>query len=106
MKLGQFTQEELNVILTKSKTEKFQAWTKYILKYGRQRTLMTYFFNFTTLYIKRIQLRTKGCILPFPQKGDLGITKNYRGITLTPIAAKVYNTLLLKCIEPEVKKIL
>ena len=33
----------------------------------------------------------KGCILPFPKKGDLGLAKNYRGITLTSIAAKMYN---------------
>ena len=25
----------------------------------------------------------KGCILPFPKMGDLGLAKNYRGITLT-----------------------
>ena len=36
----------------------------------------------------------KGCILPFPKKGDLGSAKNYRGITLTSIAAKIYNILL------------
>ena len=45
---------------------------------------------------------TKGCILPFPKKGDLGITKNYRGITPIFIAANVYNTLLLNRIEPEI----
>ena len=49
---------------------------------------------------------TKGCILPFPKKGDLGITKNYRGITLTSIATKIYNTLLCNCIEPKIEKIL
>ena len=32
----------------------------------------------------------KGCILPFLKKGDLGLAKNYRGITLTSIAAKIY----------------
>ncbi len=37
----------------------------------------------------------KGCILPFGKKGNLGITKNYRGITLTAIAVKLNNTLLL-----------
>ena len=37
----------------------------------------------------------EGCILPFPKKGNLSITKNYRGITLTPIAAKIYNLMLL-----------
>ena len=36
----------------------------------------------------------KGCILPFPKEGDLGLAKNYRGITLTSIAAKIYNALL------------
>ena len=34
----------------------------------------------------------KGCILPFPKKGDLRLAKNYRGITLISIAAKIYNT--------------
>ena len=49
---------------------------------------------------------TKVCILPFPKKGDLGITKNYSGKTHTAIAALVYNTLLFYRIRSEVKKIL
>ena len=48
----------------------------------------------------------KGCILPFPEKGDLGLAKNYRGITLTSIAAKVYNALLRNCIEHKIDNIL
>ena len=48
----------------------------------------------------------KGCILPFPKKGDLGLAKNYRGITLTSIAAKIYNTLLRNRIEPKIDNIL
>ena len=28
-----------------------------------------------------------GCILPFPKKGHLGLAKNYRGITISSIAA-------------------
>ena len=47
-----------------------------------------------------------GCLLPFPKKGDLGLTSNYRGITLTPIAAKVYNLMLLNRIRPAVEKVL
>ena len=43
----------------------------------------------------------KGCILPFPQKGDPRLAKNYRGITLTSIAAKIYNALLRNRIEPK-----
>ena len=38
-------------------------------------------------------------------KGDLGIAKNNRSTTLTSIVAKVYNSLLLNCIEPEIEKI-
>ena len=39
-------------------------------------------------------------------KGNLGITKNYKGRTLTAITVKVYNALLLNHIQPEVEKIL
>ena len=42
----------------------------------------------------------------FPKKGDLSLATNYRGITLTPIAAKIYNSMLLNRIQPEVKKVL
>ena len=48
----------------------------------------------------------KGCILPFSKKGDLGLAKNYRGITLTYIAANVYNVLLRNRIEPKIDNIL
>ena len=48
----------------------------------------------------------KGCILPFPKKGDLGLAKNYQGITLTSIAAKIYNTLQRNHIEPKTDNIL
>ena len=49
---------------------------------------------------------TKGCILPFSDKGDLGITKNYLGITLKSIAAKIDNALQRNCIEHKIEKIL
>ena len=49
---------------------------------------------------------TKGRILLFPKKGQLGIAKNYRGINLTCIAAKIYNALLRNRIEPKIEKIL
>ena len=48
----------------------------------------------------------KGCILPFPKKGDLGLAKNYQSITLTSIVAKIYNALLRDRIEPKIDKIL
>ena len=48
----------------------------------------------------------KGCILPFPKKGNLSLAKNYRGITLTSIAAKIYNALLCNRLEPKIDNIL
>ena len=48
----------------------------------------------------------KGCILSFPKKSDLGLAKNYRGRTLTSIAAKIYNALLRNRIEPKIDNIL
>ena len=47
----------------------------------------------------------KGCILPFPKTGDLGLAKNYRGIIFTSIAAKIYNALLRNRIEPKIDNI-
>ena len=49
---------------------------------------------------------TQNITLPFPKKGDLGLAKNYRGITLTSIAAKIYNALLRNRIEPRIDNIL
>ena len=43
---------------------------------------------------------------PFPKKGDLRLAKNYRGITLTSIAAKIFNVLLRNRIEPKIDNIL
>ena len=48
----------------------------------------------------------QGYILPFPEKSDIGLDKNYRGIILTYIAAKKYNALLRNCIEPQIDNIL
>ena len=42
----------------------------------------------------------------FPKKGDLGLAKSYRGITLTSIAAKIYNARLRNRIEPKINNIL
>ena len=53
-----------------------------------------------------IEKLTKGQILPFPKIGSLGIIKNYKAITITAIATKVYNAQLLNRIRPEIEKII
>ena len=76
---------------------------KYLQKYGRLGNLMTYC---NPIYFKNTTERsTKCCMLPFPKKGDLGIAKNYQGITLTSIMAQICSALLLNLIKPEIKKI-
>ena len=53
-----------------------------------------------------IQAFSEDCTIPFPKKGDISTTINYRGITLTAIAAKIYNTMLRNRIQPEIEKVL
>ena len=45
-------------------------------------------------------------IVPIPKKGDMTIPENYRGISLTQTASKVYNRLQLNRIRPEQEKTL
>ena len=80
---------------------------KYPLKFGRQENLTTYLWLCYAGYKQNtLEKWTKCCLLPFPKKGDFGITKNYRGITLTTTAAWVYNALLFNHIWLEIEKIL
>ena len=55
---------------------------------------------------KTIDRWTKGFILTFDKKSDHEIAKNYPCISLTFIAAKIYNALLRNRIEPKIEKIL
>ena len=45
-------------------------------------------------------------ITPIPKKGDLTITDNYRGISLTQVASKIYNRCLLNRIRPIIDTVL
>ena len=45
-------------------------------------------------------------IVPVPKSGDLRITSNYRGISLTCIITKLYNKMLLNRIRPYIDKYL
>ena len=48
----------------------------------------------------------KAGIIPIPKKGDLSAPKNYRGISLMPIAAKIFNKLILNRLVPYVDPLL
>ena len=49
--------------------------------------------------------RTSG-IIPLPKKGDLTSPSNYRGISLTSLAAKIYNKMILNRLTPFLDPIL
>ena len=108
IKLGPFTKEELDSVLKKIKNRKAAGLDEIPPEVWKTRQFDDILLQqCNAVYSQnRIERWMKGCILPFPKKGDLGLAKNDRGITLTSIAAKIYNALLRNCIEPKIDNIL
>ena len=108
IKTGPFNQLELDFVLNKLQNKKaagLDGIPPEVWKTGKFNDLLLYYCN--EVYKGNvIQSCTEGCILAFPKKGDLSKTSNYTGITLTSIAAKIYNALLLNRILPGMEKIL
>ena len=52
------------------------------------------FYN-ETMKGNKPEALSRSTIIPVPKKGDLSLPSNYRDITLSALAAKVYNTMLL-----------
>ena len=59
-----------------------------------------------TLNRNRAKIWVKSGIIPFPKKADLQGTGNYCAISLTVVAAKVYNNLLLERIRSHLDPLL
>ena len=108
IKLGQFMLEELDVVLRKIKNRKASGLDEIPQEVWKTRKFDNILCQYcNTVYNQNIRDRwTNGYILPLPKKGNIGIAKKYWGITLTSIAAKIYNALQLSCIEPEFEKVL
>ena len=108
IKLGPFTQEELDSVLRKIKNRKAAGLDEIPPEVWKTRQFDDILLQHCNAVYHQnpIDRWMKGCILPFPKKGDLGLAKNYRGITLTSIAAKIYNALLRNRIEPKIDNIL
>ena len=68
-------------------------------------TKLLYFCNETLGGYKQSAF-LKSNMITIPKKGDLSQPSNYRGITLTSIASKVYNSLLLNHISKHLEPIL
>ena len=108
IKLGPFTQEELDSVLRKIKNRKAAGLDEIPPGVWKTRQFDDILLRHCNAVYNEnpIDRWMKGCILPFPKKRDLGLAKNYRGITLTSIAAKIYNALLRNRIEPKIDNIL
>ena len=108
IKLGPFTQEELDSVLRNIKNRKAAGLDEIPQEVRKTRQFDDILLRHCNAVYNQnpIDRWMKGCILPFPKKGNLGSAKNYRGITLTSIAAKVYNALLRNAIEPKLDNIL
>ena len=107
-KLGPFTKEELDSVLRKTKNRKVAGLDEIPPEVWKTRQFDDILLQQCNAVFNqnRIERWMKGCILSFPKKGDLRLAKNYRGITLTSIAAKIYNALLQNRIEPKIDSIL
>ena len=108
IKLGPFTQEELDSVLRKIKNRKAAGLDEIPPEVWKTRQFDGILLRHCNAVYNQnpIDRWMKGCIPPFPKKGDLGLAKNYRGITLTSIAGKIYNALLRNRIEPKIDNIL
>ena len=108
IKQGPFNQEELDLVLRKIKNGKAAGLDEIPPEVWKTRQFDDILpRHCNAVYDQNpIDRWKKGCFLPFPTKGDLGLAKNYRDITLTSIAAKIYNALLRNRIEPKIDNIL
>lgn len=107
IKQGNFTMEELIVVIKNISNDKacgLDNIAAEVWKTGVFNEEMLQLCN-AVYNLQKIDRWHEGCIIPIPKKGNLALT-NYRGITLTTIAAKIYNLLLLNCIRPEMEGIL
>ena len=101
IKLGQFTKEELDSVFRKIKNRKAAGLDEIPPEVWKTKEFDNILLRHCNAVYNQntIDRWTKGCIFPFPKKAELGIAKNYQGITLTSIVVKIYNALLCNCIE-------
>ena len=108
IKLRPFTQEELDSVLRKIKNRRAAGLNEIppeVWKIRQFDDILLWHCN-GVYNQNQIDRGMKGCIHPFPKKGDLGLAKNYRGISLTYTTAKIYNALLRNRIVPKIGNIL
>ena len=108
IKLGPFTQEELESVLRKIQNMKAEGLDEIPPEVWKTRLFDDILLRYCNAVYNQntIDRWMKGCILLFLKKGDLRLAKNYRGRTLTSIAAKIYIAQLRNRTEPKIDNIL
>ena len=108
IKLGQFEKEQLNEVLRKIKNRKAAELDERLKEVWKTRKFDDLLLIFCNAVNKQNTKKSwiKVCVLPYPKKVDLGITKKLRNIIHSSIVAKVYDALLRNHIEPEIEKVL
>ena len=108
IKLDPFTKEELGTVLRNIRNRKAAGLDEIPPEVWKTRQFDDILLRHCNAVYNQnpIDRWMKECILPFPKNGDLGLANIYRGITLTSIAAKIYNALLRNRIEPKIDNIL
>ena len=105
---GTFTAEKVSTAIKQTKNGKspgLDGLSPEFWKLPRMRKIILKYCNET--YVgNRLPEWGVSAITPIPQKGDLRKTDNYRGISLTPVAAKIYNRCLLNRIRPVINPVL
>ena len=109
IKLGPFTLEELDSVFKKTKNRKTAGLDEIPPKVSKTREFDDILLRHCNAVYNQIWLtdgwRDTSYLSPKKQ-GDLRLAKNCIGITLTSIAAKIYNVLLRNHIEPKIDNIL
>ena len=103
-----FTQQEVDTTIKQMKLRKAPGLDGLPLEFWKlpkARTSLTEFCNKTLQGCRPAEWGISG-IVPVPKKGNLTIPDNYRGISLTQVAAKVYNRLILNRIRPIIDNLL
>ena len=107
IKLGPFTQEELDSVLRKIKNRNAAGLDEIPPEMRKTRKFDDILLRHCNAVYNQnpIDRWMKRFIVPFPKKGDVGLANNYRGITLTSIAAKICNAFLRNRIEHKIDNI-
>ena len=106
---GAFTTEELQAVLRKVSNGKAAGLDEIpaeVWKSGSFNNILLDICNGTLLRGEKPQEWSLSGIVPIPKKGDLSKASNYRGISLTSIAAKIFNRLILNRIRPHIEPLL